>query len=58
MTAEFFALRGAFLAQMGQSEEAYKAFSAGVQLHDTLVKAWAIWGDNLEYLFTKEKQEK
>lgn len=36
-----------------RSEEANKAFSAGVQLHDTLVKAWALWGDFLEQIFTK-----
>lgn len=36
-----------------RSEEANKAFSAGVQMHDTLVKAWALWGDFLEQIFTK-----
>ena len=38
MTAEFFALKGMFLAQVGRSEEANKAFSEAVQMHDTLVK--------------------
>ena len=38
MTAEFFALKGMFLAQVGRSEEANKAFSDAVQMHDTLVK--------------------
>ena len=38
MTAEFFALKGMFLSQVGRSEEANKAFSEAVQMHDTLVK--------------------
>lgn len=25
-----------------------------MQLHDTLVKAWALWGDYLEALFTRD----
>ena len=55
MTAEFYALKGMFLAQIGRSDDANKAFSAAVQMHDTLVKAWALWGDYLEGLFTREK---
>ena len=55
MTAEFYALKGMFLAQIGRSDDANKAFSAAVQMHDTLVKAWALWGDYLEALFTREK---
>ncbi|XP_041366452.1 transformation/transcription domain-associated protein-like [Gigantopelta aegis] len=56
MTAEFYALKGMFLAQINRSEDANKAFSAAVQMHDTLVKAWALWGDYLEAVFTKDKQ--
>ncbi|XP_033761646.1 transformation/transcription domain-associated protein-like [Pecten maximus] len=55
-TAEFYALKGMFLAQVGRSDDANKAFSAAVQMHDTLVKAWALWGDYLETVFTREKQ--
>ncbi|XP_070565955.1 transformation/transcription domain-associated protein-like isoform X2 [Ptychodera flava] len=58
MTAEFYALKGMFLSQIGRSEEANKAFSAAVQMHDTLVKAWALWGDYLELLFTKETKDR
>ena len=58
MTAEFYALKGMLLAQIGRSEEANKAFSAAVQMHDTLVKAWALWGDYLEHLFTRETSGK
>jgi sensor domain CHASE-containing protein len=40
-------------AQIGNNDdEANKAFSAAVQMHDTLVKAWALWGDYLETIFT------
>ena len=55
MTAEFYALKGTFLAQIGRSEEANQAFSAAVQMHDTLVKAWALWGEYLEEIFVREK---
>ena len=37
MTAEFYALKGMLLAQIGRSDDANKAFSAAVQMHDTLV---------------------
>uniref|UniRef100_A0A8D0CJ78 Transformation/transcription domain-associated protein n=1 Tax=Scleropages formosus TaxID=113540 RepID=A0A8D0CJ78_SCLFO len=56
MTAEFYALKGMFLAQVNKSEEANKAFSAAVQMHDVLVKAWAMWGDYLENIFAKDRQ--
>ncbi|XP_038044323.1 transformation/transcription domain-associated protein-like isoform X2 [Patiria miniata] len=57
MTAEFYALKGMFLAQVGsRSDEANKAFSAAVQMHDTLVKAWALWGDYLEQIYCKDRQ--
>lgn len=39
-----------------RSEDANKAFSAAVQMHDVLVKAWAMWGDYLENIFVKERQ--
>ena len=55
MTAEFYALKGMFLAQIGRSDDANKAFSAAVQMHDTLVKAWSLWGDYIDELFAKEK---
>ena len=58
MTAEFYALKGMLQAQIGKSEEANKAFSAAVQMHDTLVKAWALWGEYLESVFTKEQNAK
>lgn len=57
MTAEFSALKGLLLAQMGNSEEANKAFSAATQMHDTLIKAWALWGDYLEQVFTNNSSQ-
>ena len=38
-----------------RSEEANKCFSAAVQLHDGLYKAWALWGDFLDQLFAVDK---
>ncbi|KAL5497642.1 hypothetical protein EMCRGX_G014153 [Ephydatia muelleri] len=55
MVAEFMALKGAFLAQIGRLEDANKAFSSAVQLHDNLAKSWALWGDYLDQLFTKDR---
>lgn len=57
MTAEFYAFKGLLLAQLGRSEDANKAFSASVQLHDTLVKAWALWGEYWEQVFTKDARQ-
>ncbi|XP_035793214.1 transcription-associated protein 1-like isoform X2 [Anopheles albimanus] len=57
MTAEFYALKGLLLAQTGRSEEANKAFSAATQLHDTLIKAWAFWGEYLEHIFTRDNRQ-
>ncbi|ESN91105.1 hypothetical protein HELRODRAFT_194551 [Helobdella robusta] len=55
MISEFYALKGLFLVQMAKSEEANKAFSAAVQLHDAQVKAWFLWGEYLEALFIRER---
>lgn len=41
------------VAVLGRSEEANRAFSVAVQMHDTLVKGWALWGDFMEQQFTK-----
>lgn len=57
MNAELIALKGLLFAQMGNSDEANKAFSAATQLHDTLVKAWALWGEYLEQIFTRESRQ-
>ncbi|KAL7737489.1 hypothetical protein ACLKA6_007623 [Drosophila palustris] len=56
MNAEFYALKGLLLSQIGRTDEAGKSFSAAVQLHDGLTKAWAMWGDYMEKIYLKEKQ--
>lgn len=57
MVAEFYAMKGLLLSHLGRSDDANKAFSAATQLHDTLVKAWALWGDYLEIIFMKEPRQ-
>nr|ANJ04666.1 transformation/transcription domain-associated protein [Nilaparvata lugens] len=57
MTAEFYALKGLLLSQLGRTDEAHKTFSAAVQMHDTLVKAWAMWGDFMELQFIKSSPQ-
>ncbi|EDW01948.1 GH20167 [Drosophila grimshawi] len=56
MNAEFYALKGLLLAQIGRTDEAGKSFSAAVQLHDGLTKAWAMWGEYMEQIYLREKQ--
>lgn len=56
MIAELYALKGMVLSLTGCSDGANKEFSAAVQLHDTLVKAWALYGDYLEQVFVKNPQ--
>lgn len=57
MNAQFYALKGLLLAQIGRSEDANKAFSAATKLHDGLTKAWALWGDYLEQIFTGKPRQ-
>ncbi|XP_031330601.1 transformation/transcription domain-associated protein-like [Photinus pyralis] len=57
MTAEFYALKGMLYHLSGKSDEANKAFSAAVQMHDTSVKAWALYGDYLEHVFTRDHRQ-
>ncbi|BFZ01386.1 hypothetical protein BsWGS_04423 [Bradybaena similaris] len=55
MMAELYAMKGYFLQYLNRSEEANKVFSAAVQLHDCLVNAWALWGEYLEAMFTRDR---
>lgn len=57
MAAEFLALKGLLLALSGSSDEANKAFSAATQMQDTLIKAWSLWGDYLEQIFTRDRTD-
>lgn len=42
--AEFFAMKGLFLHQLGRNEEANSAFAQAVQLDFSMPKAWHLWG--------------
>ncbi|KAJ2896719.1 transcription-associated protein 1 [Coemansia aciculifera] len=42
--AEFFTLKGEFLAKLGKLDEANHAFATGIQLDLGSHKAWAAWG--------------
>lgn len=57
MIAEFYALKGLLQSQLGRSDDANKSFSAAAQLHDTLVKAWSLWGDYLENIFIRDARQ-
>ncbi|GAB1859196.1 Transformation/transcription domain-associated protein [Camponotus japonicus] len=57
MIAELCAWKGLLQSQLGRSDEANKNFSAAVQLHDTLVKAWSLWGDYLENIFIRDARQ-
>nr|CAH7738958.1 unnamed protein product [Callosobruchus chinensis] len=57
MNAEFYALKGMMYHLSNKSDEANKAFSAAVQMHDTSIKAWALYGDYLEQVFTRDPRQ-
>ncbi|XP_066149283.1 transcription-associated protein 1 isoform X2 [Euwallacea fornicatus] len=57
MTAEFYALKGMMYHLSGKSDDANKSFSAAIQMFDTSVKAWALYGDYLESVFIKEPRQ-
>lgn len=42
---------------IGRSEDANKAFSFAISTHDKLVKAWALWGDYLESVYSRDTQK-
>ncbi|KAJ2466114.1 hypothetical protein EV174_006570, partial [Coemansia sp. RSA 2320] len=42
--AEFFTLKGQFLARLGKLDDANHAFATGIQLELASGKAWAAWG--------------
>ncbi|KAJ2796717.1 transcription-associated protein 1, partial [Coemansia guatemalensis] len=51
--AEFFTLKGQFLAKLGKLEEANHAFATGAQLELSSPKAWAAWGRYNDECFCK-----
>lgn len=42
--AEFFAMKGLFLHQLGRNEDSNAAFAQAVQLDFSMPKAWHLWG--------------
>ncbi|KAJ1736005.1 transcription-associated protein 1 [Coemansia biformis] len=51
--AEFFTLKGQFLAKLGKLEEANHAFATGAQLELGSPKAWAAWGRYNDECFSR-----
>ena len=52
MISEFYAMKGHFLRKLGSLDEANKTFSVATQIQDTMLRAWAMWGEYHEELFT------
>lgn len=57
MKAEFYALKGLLYQLSGKSDDANKAFSAAIQLQDTSIKAWSLYGEYLEQVFTRDPRQ-
>ncbi|KAJ1517420.1 hypothetical protein HMI55_007110 [Coelomomyces lativittatus] len=53
--AEFYTLKGKFLAYLGQEEAANKAFAQAVTTDVHLAKTWAVWGEYQEGLYQTQK---
>ncbi|KAL6706246.1 transcription-associated protein 1 [Coniothyrium glycines] len=54
--AEFYTLKGMFLAKLGQKNEAGEAFGTALYFDIKLPKAWAEWGRYNDMLFKDEPQ--
>ena len=54
--AEFYTLKGMFLAKLGQKNEAGEAFGTALYFDIKLPKAWAEWGRYNDMLFKEEPQ--
>ena len=55
--AEFYTLKGMFIAKLGHNEEANAAFGQAVQMDMGLPKAWAEWGRYNDRLFRDVPQD-
>ncbi|BFZ54613.1 transcription-associated protein 1 [Savitreella phatthalungensis] len=55
--AEFFTLKGMFLAKMKLNDEANQAFATAIQIDLMLPKAWAEWGQYSDRLFQEDPTE-
>lgn len=54
--AEFYTLKGMFLAKLGNKEQAGEAFGTALYFDIKLPKAWAEWGRYNDMLFKEEPQ--
>ncbi|EON62943.1 hypothetical protein W97_02169 [Coniosporium apollinis CBS 100218] len=52
--AEFYTLKGMFLAKLGQKEEANDAFGSALYIDIKVAKAWAEWGRYNDGLFKED----
>ncbi|KAL7422906.1 transcription-associated protein 1 [Cryptotrichosporon argae] len=54
--AEFLMLKGMFVSQLGQDQEANAEFAHAVQMDFTLPKAWAEWGKFNEKMYRQQDE--
>ena len=55
--AEFFTLKGMFIAKLGHNEDANAAFGQAVQMDLNMPKAWAEWGRYNDRMFKESPTE-
>lgn len=55
--AEFYTLKGLFIAKLGNKDEANAAFQQAVQMDMSMPKAWAEWGKFSDRQFREKPQE-
>ncbi|QRV73100.1 histone acetyltransferase SAGA, TRRAP/TRA1 component, PI-3 kinase superfamily TRA1 protein [Ceratobasidium sp. AG-Ba] len=55
--AEFYTLKGMFIAKLGNKEEANAAFQQSIQMDMSLAKGWAEWGRFSDKQFKEKPQE-
>ena len=55
--AEFYTLKGMFLAKLKHDEEANSSFATAVQIDLSLAKAWAEWGHYNDLKFKENKED-
>ncbi|KAG9127635.1 hypothetical protein FRC07_011379 [Ceratobasidium sp. 392] len=55
--AEFYTLKGMFIAKLGNKEEANAAFQQSIQMDMSLAKGWAEWGRFSDRQFKEKPQE-
>ncbi|KAG8711225.1 hypothetical protein FRC08_016173 [Ceratobasidium sp. 394] len=55
--AEFYTLKGMFIAKLGNKEEANAAFQQSIQMEMSLAKGWAEWGKFSDRQFKEKPQD-